>query len=135
MSIAITAVCFATVARADAPPSWRRAPENTFQLGELVLARKVVDRKPLETGQTIAADGQRVYAFLNAFNKGGPRPLKIVWQRGEKTYHRASVVVGRGPSWRTWAFIDARPSLKGSWAVRVLDESGAELSKIDFTIE
>jgi hypothetical protein len=135
MSIAIAAVCFATVARADAPPSWRRAPENTFHLTELVLARQVVDRKPLGAGQTVAADGRRVYAFINAFNKARPRQLKIVWRRGEKTYHQSSVVVGRGPSWRTWAFIDARPSLKGSWSVRVLDEGGAELSKADFTIE
>ena len=135
MSIAVAAVFFATVAHADAPPSWRRAPENTFHLTETVLARKVVDRKPLETGQTIAADGQRVYAFINAFNKGEPRQLQVVWQRGEKTYHQARITVGRGPSWRTWAYIDARPSLKGSWTVHVLEEGGAELAKIDFTIE
>jgi hypothetical protein len=128
-------IAISSVAFGDGAPAWRGARENTFQLTELVLARRVAERKPLETGQTFTADGQRIYAFLNLFNKGETRQLKVVWNRGEKIFHQITLRVGRGPSWRTWAFIDARPALKGSWRVTVLDEDGKELSKSTFTLQ
>jgi hypothetical protein len=128
-------ISISSVSFGDGAPAWRRAPENTFQLTELVLARRVADRKPLETGQTFTADGGRIYAFLNLFNKGEQRQLKVVWRRGEKVFHQAALRVGRGPSWRTWAFVDARASLKGSWRVTVLDEGGRELAGRAFTLQ
>jgi hypothetical protein len=134
------AVCalFATPALADSTPTWRRAPEGTFQLVELALARGVEDRKPVQVageGAAIAADGARVYLYLHLFNKGASKQLKVVWKRGEKVHHQATVSVGRSPSWRTWAYLDARPSLKGSWTVTVLESDGKELATRAFQIE
>jgi len=131
-------VALSGLALADSTPTWRRAPEGTFQLVELTLARGVEDRKPVQIaaeGAAIAADGARLYAYLQLFNKGASKTLKVVWKRGEKVYHQAAVVVKRSPSWRTWAYIEARPSLKGSWTVTVLDEEGKELVSRAFRID
>jgi hypothetical protein len=135
---AILVVLAPTAARADSTPTWKRAPEGTFQLVELALARGVEDRKPVQVaseGAAIAADGARLYAYLHVFNKGASKALKVVWTRGEKVYHQATVSVGRSPSWRTWAYLEARPVLKGSWTVTILDEEGKELARRAFRIE
>ena len=140
-AIACCAIFFALttgLALADSTPTWKRAPEGTFQLVELSLARGVEDRKPVQVagdGVAIAADGARLYAYLHVFNKGAQKALKVIWKRGEKVYHEATVVVGRSPSWRTWAYIDARASLKGSWTVTILDDEGKELTQRAFQIE
>jgi hypothetical protein len=127
------------IAHADSTVSWKKAPEGTFQLTEMVLARGVEDRKPQDSlegdSPSVPADGKRLYAYLNCFNKGETQALKVVWKRGEKVHYQATVAVKRSASWRTWAFIDARPSLKGDWTVSVLDSEGKELASKMFTIE
>jgi hypothetical protein len=134
VAVAVIAA-FSAAALADSAVSWRSAPENTFQVVEVALARKIEDRKPAEVGEAISADGQRVYAYVAAFNKGTTRTLKVIWKRGEKVHHQATLLVKRGPSWRTWAYIDARPALKGSWTMILLDDTGKQLATKAFTIQ
>jgi len=135
--LAAIGIALSAPARADAPPSWREAPEGTLHLTTLVLARGVENRQATDIapGQTIPADGKRLYAYLELFNKGAKSALKLTWRRGERVHHQVTLVAGRSPSWRTWAFVDARPSLKGAWSVTVVDGSGRELVSRSFTLE
>jgi len=113
---------------------WRAAAKGALRVEQLELARRVEGRRPADVSESFVADGNRVYAFLRVLNKGNKRKLRVVWQRGSRVYHKATLWVGRAPNWRTWAFIKARRSMAGAWTVTVEDEDGKALAKKAFTI-
>ncbi|MCK5805649.1 MAG: DUF2914 domain-containing protein [Lentisphaeria bacterium] len=115
--------------------TWRAAAEGSFRVEALTLARRVEHRRPVDVGDHFKADGQRVYAFLRIMNKGATQRVRVVWHCGGRVYHRSSLVVKRGPAWRTWAFISARRSMVGAWEVTVEDASGKTVARKAFVIE
>lgn len=113
---------------------WKAAAEGSLKVEQFALARRVEHRKPTDIGATFDANGERIYAFVRLLNKGTPQQLRVVWKREGRTYHGATVKVGRSPSWRTWAFITARSRLAGNWSVSIFGEDGKLLGAKAFTI-
>ncbi len=130
LTVALSATAFAAPSG-----TWRAAAEGSFRVEALTLARRVEHRRPVDVGDHFKADGQRVYAFLRIMNKGATQRVRVVWHRGGRVYHRSSLVVKRGPAWRTWAFISARRSMVGAWEVTVEDASGKIMARKAFVIE
>ena len=133
---ALLLVCLAAPAPLLAgTPSWRKAEEGTCQVTRFVFARKVQDRQPLEISQVPPADGGRVYAYLEVFNKGDSRPIKVVWKRKGKVFHTATLNVGKSPKWRTWAYLTLSKGMKGPWTVEIQDGSGALLAGMPLIVQ
>ena len=132
-----TALCLSALPGAvfagDAP-AWRGAAEGTFMGSKLVFARAVKDRKPVEPDFAPRADGRRIYAYLELFNKGEQRALTLSWIRAGKTYHTVTLDVGRSPHWRTWAYLTLSERLTGPWTVQVADEDGSLLAALPLVV-
>ncbi len=104
--------------------SWSKADEGTLSVSRLVFSRGVQDRLPVEPDFAPTADGRRLYAYLELFNKGESRELTLTWSRAGKPFHTVTLKVGRSPHWRTWAYLTLSKSMTGPWAVEVRTESG-----------
>ena len=103
-------------------------PAITFQ--QIVLAERVTDRKPGGVGDTFR-DGTEVFCFMNVGNNGPPRTLRHEWffEGSRKSSVELKI---KGPTWRTWS---SRPVFGvGSWRVDVVDEEGAVLKSLPFTV-
>lgn len=126
--IAVPAVALATPRAA-----WRAAPEGTVKLSRFTFARAVKQRKPHAETSAVAADGKRLYAFIQVFNKSTPQVVTMIWQKGDRTL-RYSLKVGRSPAWHTWSYMTASRHTAGTWTVSVEDQQGSPLGQQSVTI-
>jgi hypothetical protein len=126
-----TAPLVSTAHAGAARKAWRAAPEGTLKVTQLVLARQVVDRQPLDLvgDRPVEADGERVYGFIRVFNKGPATMLTMVWRRDGRVVHRYRLEVGRSPAWHTWSLLRATRANTGRWTVAVVDAGGASLAE------
>ena len=63
-----------------------------------------------------------------------PTTVTHVWYHQDRTLARVELSVG-SPNWRTVSSKRLLPDWTGPWEVRVLDEAGALLESIRFTVE
>jgi Protein of unknown function (DUF2914) len=133
----IIAPLFVTTSAAANRSSWRRAPEGTLAVTQFAMARRVVERRPdaLVDGQPVEADGGRVYAFVQLFNKSPATTVTMVWRRDGRVVHRYQLHVGRSPSWHTWSYVRATQANCGRWTLSVLDASGTSLEDHELLIQ
>ena len=104
--------------------SWGKAEEGTLVISRLVFSRGVEGRQPVEPDFAPKADGRRLYAYLELFNKGEQQELSLTWLRAGKPFHTVSLNVGRSPHWRTWAYLTLSKGMTGPWAIEVRAETG-----------
>ena len=128
----IATLIIATIAAAGpgtalAATPWGETEEGTMIVTKLVFARGVEGRVPVEQDFAPTADGRRIYAHLELFNKGEPRQITLSWIRAGKPYHFVTLDVGRSPRWRTWAYLTLGADKTGPWSVEVRTKAGALL--------
>lgn len=123
-TLIIAAVAAAGPGAALAARSWSKAEEGTLNISRLVFSRGVEDRQPVEPDFAPAADGRRLYAYLELFNKGESQELTLTWIRAGKPFHTVTLKVGRSPHWRTWAYLTLGTAMTGPWALEVRTEDG-----------
>lgn len=115
-----------------------KAPEVDPQglvVSRVLLAKKLVERKPEGEGTAFTLADERIYCYIDAKNPKGPeRKLTVVWHHDGKVFHRLSLRVGVGYVWRTWAFLTIRPGHVGNWRCGVFNEEGQLLKGADFSI-
>ncbi|MBW2734418.1 MAG: DUF2914 domain-containing protein [Deltaproteobacteria bacterium] len=128
-------VAIAAYALIASIPSWAEARPAELSVKTLQLARGVEGRQPVEPNTEFSADGERVYAYVCLANSGATTQVRVIWQRGEKVFHRTTLKVGHAKSWRSWAYIRAMPHLVGEWQVLVQSLEGDELARKRFVIE
>ena len=128
----IATLVIATIAAAGpgvalAATSWSEAEEGTLIVSKLVFSRGVENRLPVEQDFAPTADGRRIYAYLELFNKGEPRQITLSWLRDGKPFHFVTLDVGHSPRWRTWAYLTLGEAKAGAWSVEVRTKAGALL--------
>ena len=126
-----SATAAAEVVETSPPPAATPAPTGTLEIVEAAIAREVVDRLPV--GEGPYAEGTEVHCFTRIRNPGGERrQIKHNW------YHegarKSSIPLSvKAETWRTWSNVPVHG--KGAWRVDVVDEAGAVLKSLTFTVE
>lgn len=104
-------------------------------LSSLKIARRIVERAPVQTGKTAVADGRRVYVHMTFAHTGDAQPVRVLIKRNGKPYYVTTVKVGKSKAWHTWVYFKAHASNVGSYQVEVLDTVyQAELGKQAFEV-
>ena len=77
----------------------------------------------------VAADGRRLYGYLELADNPAKQKLKVIWQRNGKTYANYSLAVRKSKHWRTWSYITLKAGMRGIWKVSVVDQAGQTLAE------
>lgn len=106
-------------------------PSGPMSVAEIVLAREIVDRKPSGVSATFK-DGSEVNCFTRIENpQGHRRTIRHQYFHGDELKRSLSLEV-KGTTWRTWS--NKRVYGPGAWRVDVVDEHGAVLKSVPFTV-
>lgn len=102
------------------------------QLTSAVKDREPVDRLPPSI-QVSDGGVERIMFFSEVRDLSG-RTLSHRWERQGQTMADVSFAVG-SDSWRMHSSKRVTPAMTGAWRVVVVDETGAELASVPFTLE
>jgi hypothetical protein len=110
--------------------------ENGASIADLVVAKGVEKRKPVEPGTSFAAPGPiRLYAIFDVMNPERVEgELSVSWLAPDGNERgRVSLSYPGQPRWRTWAFHShiAKP---GHWEAIVRTADGQELGRAPFDV-
>ena len=124
----------------DAAPARARgafgAEVRGLSLRTLTLTSGIADRAPVDQPGEFAADGERIFAFLDARNDRDEEAFVVVTFEGpdgQRTGHIRLRVPPRVSRWRTWAFT-RHATAEGDWTVLVSTEDGETLAAQHFRI-
>jgi hypothetical protein len=99
---------------------------------EGVIAQGVVDRMPVDTGSTFAADVGTLWCWTKVTGAAG-MTLEHVWRFAGYEWV-VPLQIGGSP-WRTYSSKKIVPEWKGEWTVSVRDAAGNVLQTMTFMIE
>lgn len=108
-----------------------------ISLAELVIARGVEKRQPVEPGQRFSlADGPKLYAVMLVNNPDKiESEVTVSWQQGDGDKERGGVTVkvGAQPRWRTWAY-HSYFKKPGNYVAVVRDAGGQVIGRAPFVL-
>jgi hypothetical protein len=111
-----------------------KAQQATLTVDVGVICRNVVDREPVEPGESFEATVGDLFCFTKIV--GAKEPVKIthVWYYGETERFRIDLDVSSA-SWRTWSSKTIQASDAGAWHVDILGPDQAVLKTLKFEIK
>ena len=125
-------VAFATPLVAQDTTQAAPAPAASAVTVEVVLARSVMDRAPVDSGSAFPADvGQLV--LWTKVNGAIGSSIRHVWFHGDTEVGNVELPVSASP-YRTWSRKTVPLDWTGAWHIEVRDASGAVLRRVDFTV-
>lgn len=99
---------------------------------EAVLARKLADRAPQDTGTAFPDSVGTVLLWMRTTGANG-KTLHHVWFFGDTQVGDVPLTISGSP-WRTWSRKNIPADAKGAWHVEIRDDAGTVLKRIDFTV-
>lgn len=114
------------------PALAQKAP--AFSIERLAVATGIEDREPVGVAETIPADTEQVYCFIEARNISRDTTVKVVWVYQGEEVHQAELPLAAGPRWRTWA-VKTLGGLSGFWVVEISDEEGNFMDVVEFWVK
>lgn len=127
--VIVAVVALALAATPLAAQDTAAAPQSVTV--ELVIARAVADRMPVDTGSTFQADVGRVACWARVTGAAGTT-IQIVWMHGGQEF-AVPMRIGGSP-WRVWSTKEIQPDWTGDWRVEARSETGTVLATRSFTI-
>ena len=106
------------------------APQQSVTV-ELVIARSVADRMPVDTASTFQADVGRVACWARISGAAGTT-IHLVWMHGGQEF-QVPMQIGGSP-WRVWSTKEMQSDWTGDWRVEARSETGTVLATRSFTI-
>lgn len=104
-----------------------------MEVTEAVITTGLEDRHPVDTGEIFPASVGRLYCFTEITGASAEGTVTHVWSWEGREMARVELPV-RSVQWRTWSSKTLLPEWIGNWKVEVLDENGARLRVIPFTL-
>lgn len=105
-----------------------------FILSRHAVARHIERREPEDTEGPFVSDGQPVYIYLDADNRGGEPQVATA-----RLVHldtglvvSGSTEVGVSSRWRTWVELVLPPTHLGTWRAEVMDRDRCQLVAVEF---
>lgn len=99
---------------------------------DIAVARTVVDRMPVDEGDSFPLDVGEVWCWTRVMGGEGTT-VKHVWMRDGVEMAEVPLNIGSG-SWRTFSSKTIPPYWGGKWRVEVRDEYGNVLASQDFNV-
>jgi hypothetical protein len=98
-----------------------------------VICRDVVDREPMDIGDSFKATVGRLYCFTKIISTHSPIEITHVWYFGNTERAKVNLSVNSN-SWRTYSSKIIRTLEIGDWHVDVLSPDGEVLQSLQFKI-
>jgi hypothetical protein len=93
-----------------------------------------VNNRELEgEAASFKSDVGKVFLWLKVKGQEGSK-VTVAWFKGEEDMGKVDLQL-KHATMRTWASKTITPEMKGEWRADILDESGAVLQTVKFTIE
>ena len=110
------------------------ASAGSLSVVEGVITTQVVDRAPVDEVESYPAQIGKLYCFTKIAGAQGETQVTHVWLYQDKEMGRVTLPV-RSAEWRTYSSKNILPEWAGGWKVQVLDDAGAEIAVIPFTLQ
>ena len=125
--ILLITVCFL-------PPATIESREAvSLKVAEAVICKDVVDRTPVDAGNSFSASAGKFYCFARIAGAQEPTRITHVWYFGKTRWAWVSLKVGSA-NWRTYSSKVIQSHQVGSWHVHVLGPDGELLRTLEFEI-
>lgn len=115
-------------------PMWsNQAAAQGVTVEQSVICKNVVNRSPVDAGNSFASSIDKVFCFTKIVGARHPTKIIHVWYFDGTERDRITLSVGGSP-WRTYSAKRLRPSDVGPWYVDVLDAGGNMLDRVAFDV-
>ena len=110
------------------------SPEVTpVKIVRAVICRDVMDREPVEVGDSFDAYVGKLYCFTKIVGAKTPVEVTHAWYHGDTEMARVALPV-RSTSWRTYSSKIIMADTVGDWHVDVIGPEGEVLQTVEFKI-
>lgn len=111
-------------------PAQEKPAAPAVKVEKIVTAAGVENREPVGESSAFAAGTERIYTWTKISAAQPPVKIKHVYYLNDKKVSEFELAVNGSP-YRVWSWKNVRP---GSWKVEVVDEAGAVLASVVFTV-
>jgi hypothetical protein len=106
---------------------------GSLAVAEGSICQDVVNRQPIDVGNSFEASVGTLYCFTKIIGASGPTQITHVWYFGGTERARVNLAVNAA-SWRTYSSKRIQTHEIGGWHVDVLGPDGKVLQTMEFTI-
>ena len=125
--IPLITICFLPIA----PIGAREAV--SLEVEDAVICKTVVDRTPIDAGNSFSASAGKLYCFTRITGDQEPTEITHAWYFGKTQWAWVTLKVGSA-SWRTCSSKIIQPHQVGLWHVDILGPNGDLLWTLEFEI-
>lgn len=119
----------------EAAPAKEEAPAPVkLNVEEIAIAPEIKDLAPISPGKIFEASMGKFYCFTRITGATRPVTVKHVWYYENERAAEIPILV-TSPDFRTYSSKIVRLDQKGIWRVEVIDENGASLGTVEFTLQ
>jgi len=109
-------------------------PPAPVAVQEAVICKGVVNRAPVEPGETFESSVEKLYCFTRIAGANRETLVHHVWYPPGRNPHDQPLPV-KSPSWRTWSEKAVPAGWTGEWRVEVTAEDGTVLKTLVFKVQ
>ena len=106
---------------------------SSLEVAVAAICRDVVDRQPVDVGDSFEASVGKLYCFTKIIGAQNPIGISHVWYFGDTERAKINLSV-RSSSWRTHSSKKIQSHEIGDWHVDVLGPEGEVLRTLQFKI-
>ena len=110
-----------------------KAQEAAVEVSEAVICRDVVDREPIDVGDSFEVAVGKLYCFTKIVGAQEPIEIAHVWYYGDVERARVNISV-EAASWRTWTSKIIQAHEIGDWHVDIIGPDDEVLETVEFEI-
>jgi len=110
------------------------AAAASLQVESAVICEQVVDREPVDVGNSFSATVGKLYFFTKIVGAEGNTQVTHVWFFGDTERARVTLSV-RASNWRTYSSKRIQAHETGAWRAEILDAEGNTLATARFEVE
>lgn len=105
----------------------------SIEVAEAVICRDVVDREPIDAGDSFEVSVDKLYCFTKIVGAQEPIEIAHVWYSGDVERARINLSV-EAATWRTWSSKIIQAHEIGDWHVDVIGPDDEVLETVEFEI-
>jgi len=106
---------------------------GAVEVAEAVICRDVVDREPIDVGDSFEVTVAKLYCFTKIVGAQEEIEIAHVWYHGDVERARINLSI-RAASWRTWSSKIIQAHEIGDWHVDIIGPDDEVLETVEFEI-
>jgi len=106
--------------------------EDSLYVNDAVLAKNVVERKPVNVVQSFTLDDEKAWCFARIYNQTGSiQTVAFEWYYEDDLYYEMDSKIGQSANWRTYSSVTLK---QGTWRVEIKGPDGNLMKEIRFNV-